>query len=118
AVGTNTEILGLQSSNTQVVDASGRRMIPGISDAHTHVLNESSFTYNIRWDGVPTLRHALGMLSQQAKRTPESHWVKVIGGWSPYQFEENRFPTISELNQAVPNHPLIVQYAYNRAFMN
>ena len=44
--------------------------------------------------------------------------MKVIGGWSPYQFEENRFPTLDELRQAVPNRPLIVQYAYNRAFMN
>jgi predicted amidohydrolase YtcJ len=44
--------------------------------------------------------------------------VKVIGGWSPYQFEEKRFPTLDELRRAVPNRPLIVQYAYNRAFMN
>src|SRR5206468_13075803 len=31
---------------------------------------------------------------------------------------ENRFPTIDELHNAVPNRPLIVQYAYNRAFLN
>ncbi len=42
----------------------------------------------------------------------------MIGGWSPYQFEEKRFPTMEELRRAVPNRPLIVQYAYNRAFMN
>lgn len=118
SVGTNAEILRLQSSSTKIIDAGSRRMIPGISDAHTHVLNESSFTYNVRWDGVPTLRRALTMLSEQAERTPEGHWVKVIGGWSPYQFEENRFPTMNELREAVPNRPLIVQYAYNRAFMN
>jgi predicted amidohydrolase YtcJ len=58
------------------------------------------------------------MLTEQAKRTPEGQWVKVIGGWSPYQFKENRFPTMDELRKAVPNRPLIVQYAYNRAFMN
>jgi predicted amidohydrolase YtcJ len=67
---------------------------------------------------VPTLRQALTMLSEQAKRTPEGQWVKVIGGWSPYQFEENRFPTLDELQKAVPDRPLIVQYAYNEAFLN
>jgi predicted amidohydrolase YtcJ len=118
SVGSDQEILGLKSTGTAVVDANGRRMIPGISDAHTHVLNESSYTYVLRWDGVPTLRRALAMLREQAARTPEGHWVKVIGGWSPYQFEENRFPTINELRQAVPNRPMIVQYAYNRAFLN
>jgi predicted amidohydrolase YtcJ len=118
SVGTDVEVLGLKNANTRVIDSRGRRLIPGIIDAHTHVLNESGYNYNVRWDGVPTLRRALAMLSEQAKRTPEGQWVKVIGGWSPYQFEENRFPTMDELRKAVPNRPFIVQYAYNRAFMN
>jgi predicted amidohydrolase YtcJ len=118
AVGTDAEILGLKSAKTRIVDSQSRRLIPGIIDAHTHVLNESGYTYNVRWDGVPSLRRALAMLSEQAKRTPEGQWVKVIGGWSPYQFEENRYPTLEELRKAVPNRPLIVQYAYNRAFLN
>jgi predicted amidohydrolase YtcJ len=118
SVGTDAEILELKTSSTQIIDAGGRRLIPGISDAHIHLLNESNFTFTVRWDGVRTLRRALSMLSEQAERTPEGQWVKVIGGWSPYQFEENRFPTMDELRKAVPNRPLIVQYAYNRAFMN
>ncbi|OZM83166.1 transcriptional regulator [Pseudonocardia sp. MH-G8] len=118
SVGSDAEILSLQNSETEVIDAHGRTLIPGIIDAHTHVLNESGYNYNVRWDGVPTLRIALAMLREQAGRTPGGHWVKAIGGWSPYQFEENRFPTMDELREAVPNHPLMVQYAYNRAFLN
>jgi hypothetical protein len=118
SVGPDTDILALKGPQTRTIDANGRRLIPGIIDAHTHVLNESGFNYNVRWDGVPTLRRALEMLREQAKRTPDGQWVKVIGGWSPYQFEENRFPTMDELRRAVPNRPLIVQYAYNRAFLN
>jgi predicted amidohydrolase YtcJ len=118
AVGTDAEVLGLKNANTRVIDSRGRRLIPGIIDAHTHVLNEGGYNYTLRWDGVPSLRLALAMLGEQAKRTPAGHWVKVIGGWSPYQFEENRFPTMDELRRAVPHRPLIVQYAYNRAFMN
>ena len=118
AVGTDAEILSLKDNNTRLIDAGGRRLIPGLNDAHVHVLNERSYNYNVRWDGVPTLQRALEMLSEQAKRTPEGQWVKVIGGWSPYQFKENRFPTMEELRKAVPDRPLIVQYAYNQAFLN
>ncbi|WP_426131518.1 amidohydrolase [Pararhizobium sp. PWRC1-1] len=118
AVGADEEILGLKGSATQMIDAGAHRVIPGINDAHMHLLNETSYTYNVRWDGVPTLRLALTMLKEQAERTPEGHWVKVIGGWSPYQFEEKRFPTMEELREAVPNRPLHVQYAYNRIFLN
>ena len=118
SVGTDAEVLSLKNANTRVIDSRGRRLIPGIIDAHTHVLNEGGYNYTLRWDGVPNLRQALAMLSEQAKRTPEGQWVKVIGGWSPYQFAENRFPTMDELRKAVPDRPLIVQYAYNRAFLN
>jgi len=118
SVGADADILGLRTSETKVIDAHSRRLIPGIIDAHIHVLNDSGYNYNIRWDGVPTLKRALTMLSEQAARTPKGQWVKVIGGWSPFQFEENRFPTLEELGKAVPDRPLIVQYAYNRAFLN
>lgn len=118
AVGNDAEILGLKDNNTKVIDAGGKRLVPGLNDAHIHILNERNYNYNVRWDGVPTLKRALEMLSEQAKRTPEGQWVKVIGGWSPYQFKENRFPTIEELKKAVPDRPLIVQYAYNQAFLN
>ena len=89
-----------------------------MNDAHTHILSERDFNYCVRWEGVPTLQRALEMLSEQAKRTPEGQFVKVIGGWSPYQFKENRFPTMEEINKAVPDRPVIVQYAYNQAFLN
>jgi predicted amidohydrolase YtcJ len=118
SVGSDVDILDLKNSNTEIIDARSRRLIPGIIDAHIHVLNDLAYSYNVRWDGVPTLREALAMLSEQAARTPKGQWVKVIGGWSPYQFEENRFPTLDELRSAVPDRPMIVQYAYNQAFLN
>src|SRR5258705_7557400 len=105
AVGSDAEILSLKGNNTKVIDAGGRRLIPGIDDSHTHVINEKTSNYNVRWEAVPTLKRALEMLSEQAKRTPKGQWVKVIGGWSPHQFEVRRLPTIQELNKAVPDRP-------------
>lgn len=118
AVGNDAEILALKDGHTKIIDADGKRLIPGLEDAHIHPLNERNFNYKVRWDGVPTLKRALEMLTEQAKRTPEGQWVKVTGGWSPYQFAENRQPTIDELSKAVSDRPLYIQYAYNRGYLN
>src|SRR6185295_12635345 len=50
AVGTDAEILNLKDNNTRLIDANGRRLIPGLNDAHTHILSERSFNYNVRWE--------------------------------------------------------------------
>src|SRR5712675_387299 len=52
AVGSDAEILSLKDNNTRLIDANGRRLIPGLNDAHTHILSERSFNYNVRWEGV------------------------------------------------------------------
>jgi predicted amidohydrolase YtcJ len=118
AVGSDEEILTLKNSKTRLIDAEGRRLIPGLEDSHMHPLNERNFNQKVRWDGVPTLKRALEMLTEQAARTPEGQWIKVTGAWSPYQFKEQRQPTIEELNKAVPDKLLWVQYAYNRIWLN
>lgn len=58
------------------------------------------------------------MLKEQADRTPEGQWVRVIGGWSPYQFEEKRMPTIEEINEATGDTPAFVLYLYSRGWLN
>jgi predicted amidohydrolase YtcJ len=66
-----------------------RAVLLGLIDSHLHATRGGRF-YNLelRWDGVPTLKQALGMVREQAKRTPKGEWVRVIGGWSSFQFKE------------------------------
>lgn len=117
--GTTEEILKLKSDSTKVIDAKGRTLIPGLNDSHLHLTRGGRF-YNaeLRWDGVKTLKRALEMLKEQAQRTPDGQWVRVIGGWSPYQFEEKRFPTPEEINEATGDVPAFVLYLYSRGWLN
>ncbi|MGY0560454.1 amidohydrolase [Luteimonas sp. A277] len=119
AVGDDADIAVRRGENTRVIDAGGRTVIPGLNDSHTHVVRGGRF-YNLelRWDGVDSLDRALGMVREQAGRTPEGQWVRVIGGWSPYQFQENRMPTVAELNQAAPDTPTVVIYLYSQGMIN
>ena len=104
---------------TRVVDAGGRRVIPGLNDSHIHAVRGGRF-YNLelRWDGVDSLQQGLRMIREQAQRTPKGHWVRVIGAWSPYQFKEKRMPTIAELNAASPDTPVFVLFLYSQGLLN
>ncbi|RZB15780.1 amidohydrolase [Streptomyces sp. F001] len=104
---------------TKVVDALGRRMVPGLNDAHLHVIRGGlNYVLELRWDGVPTLRQGLAMLREQAARTPKGQWVRVVGGWSAEQFTERRLPTVAELNAAAPDTPVFVLHLYQSAVLN
>src|ERR1043166_2993618 len=105
--------------DTKVIDLQGRRVIPGLNDSHMHIIRGGlSYNLELRWDGVPSLADALRMLKEQAQRTPPPQWVRVIGGWTEFQFAERRMPTLEEINQAAPDTPVFVMHLYDRAFLN
>ena len=119
AVGSDAAIQKWKGARTKIVDAEGRRLIPGLNDSHSHYLRGGiSFNYELRWDGVSTLAEGLAMIREQATRTPAGQWVRVVGGFTPWQFAEKRMPTPEELTAASPDRPVYVQYFYSVVVMN
>jgi len=119
AVGTDGDVLHRRGADTRVVDLGGRRAIPGLNDSHLHLIRGGlNYNLELRWDGVPSLADALRMLREQAKRTPAPQWVRVVGGWSEFQFAERRMPTLAEINAAAPDTPVFILHLYDRALLN
>jgi len=119
AIGGNDKILRLRGPATRVIDGRGRTVIPGLNDSHMHPIRGGlNYNLELRWDGVPSLADALRMLKEQAARTPAPQWVRVIGGWTEFQFDEGRMPTLDEINAAAPDTPVFVMHLYDRALLN
>jgi predicted amidohydrolase YtcJ len=119
AVGSDNEVLKLRGDRTQVIDARGRAVIPGLYDSHLHLIRGGlNYNMELRWDGVPSLADALRMLKEQAQRTPPPQWVRVVGGWTEFQFSQRRMPTLEEINAAAPDTPVFVLHLYDRALLN
>jgi predicted amidohydrolase YtcJ len=119
AVGDDATMAPLIGPVTRVVDALGRRVIPGLNDSHLHVIRGGrNYLLELRWDGVPSLAAGLAMLAEQAKRTPPGQWIRVVGGWSTEQMAEQRLPTVSELNAVSPDVPVFVLHLYQAAVLN
>ncbi|MDT3400962.1 amidohydrolase [Mucilaginibacter terrae] len=112
-------IKSYKNKATKLINAAGKTVIPGLNDSHMHAIREGlNFNMELRWDGVKTLKRAMEMLKEQAARTPDGAWIKVVGGWNEFQFAEKRQPTIEEINAAVPDKPVFITYLYGKAFLN
>jgi predicted amidohydrolase YtcJ len=104
AVGSNEEITAYRGDKTQVIDVKGRTVIPGLNDSHIYPIRSGlNYKIELRWDGVSLLADALRILKEQAQRMPPPQWVRVVGGWSEFQFKERRLPTLDEINAAAPD---------------
>src|SRR3954463_14634607 len=119
AVGSDNDVQSHRGPHTKVVDAGGRTVIPGLNDSHLHLIRGGlNYNMELRWDGVPSLADALRLLKEQAARTPPPQWVRVVGGWTEFQFAEHRMPTLDEINTVAPDTPVFLLHLYDRALLN
>ncbi len=119
AVGDERSVMAYRGSGTLVVNTKGRTVIPGLNDSHIHVIRGGlNYNLELRWDGVTSLADALSMLKRQAQRTVPPQWVRVVGGWSEFQFKERRMPTLGEINAVSPDVPVFILHLYDRALLN
>src|SRR5579859_6745662 len=119
ATGSDREVMRFRGERTKVIDLNKRTVIPGLNDSHLHLIRGGlNYNLELRWDGVPSLADGLRMLREQARRTPSGQWVRVVGGWSEFQFAERRMPTLDELNKAAPDTPVFILHLYDRALLN
>ncbi|MED1861008.1 amidohydrolase [Brevibacillus reuszeri] len=119
AVGSDSDIMQYKGPVTEVVDGNKRLLIPGLNDSHIHLIRGGlNYNLELRWDGVPSIADALRMLKKQVDRTPAPHWVRVVGGWTEFQFKERRMPTLDEINLIAPETPVFILNLYRQAFLN
>jgi len=112
-------VMPLAHNNTQIIDLLGRRVLPGLTDNHLHIIRGGlNFSLELRWDGVRSLSDAMAMLKRQVAVTPPPQWVRVVGGFAEHQFAEKRLPTIAELNMVAPDTPVFLLHLYDRAILN
>ncbi len=119
ATGSDADMLAMAGSQTELINAGKRRVIPGLNDSHTHLIRGGlSYNMELRWENVGSLADALEMLRIQAERTPAPQWVRVVGGWSEFQFRERRPPSLDEINKAAPDTPVFILHLYSSAMLN
>ncbi len=88
-----------------VVDARGRAVLPGLIDAHGHVMELGQQATAIDLSDTNSLAEALARVSRYSAAHPDARWL-LGRGWNQERWGLGRFPTAAELDGAVAGRPV------------
>lgn len=107
AVGSDEEILPLAGPVTRIVDLGGRRVLPGLTDAHFHFQSWALSRRELPLAGLSSRQAVQETLARRAAETPPGQWIKGQG-WNESDWPEPRLLTRHDLDEAAPDHPVIL----------
>ena len=112
ATGRSGPVRALAREGTQLVHLNGRRVLPGLIDAHLHGMRNAyhCFTQTVRLDLVTSRAAALSAYAAKAASLPAGRWIwTTAGGWNVNQLDNPAVFTFAELSAAAPQHPVWIQ---------
>ena len=122
AVGTRAEIEKLAGASTEVVDLEGKRVVPGLIDAHCHPVETlwmKEDWVDARFPDTPSVAVTLTKLAERAAKTKKGDWIFVACvSASENKFTEKRLPSKAELDHAAPHNPVILGNGTHMAIVN
>ena len=112
---------GRHGPNTKVIDLRGRTVVPGIIDNHNHiVLMGNRPGFHTPLENALSIQDVQKIYAARAAGLPNRDaWITTIGGFhtnhlyaTPGVSTSGRFPTIGELDAAVPNNPAFMMISF------
>jgi predicted amidohydrolase YtcJ len=109
AIGTNDEITTYRKPDTMVIDAEGKRVLPGFIEPHNHLISfgTSLLAVDVRTPPNRTITEIVDRLRQRASETPEGEWV-VGRGYDDTGVADMRHPNRDDLDKASTKHPIVI----------
>jgi predicted amidohydrolase YtcJ len=87
------------------IDGKGRTLLPGLIDAHGHVMSLGLNAIQLDLSDTKTLQEAQSRIAAYAAANPTPRWI-VGRGWNQEVWGLGRFPTAAELDSAVRDRPV------------
>ncbi len=106
-VGSAMEAMALKGATTTIVDANGRTIIPGMTDAHAHLYGLGVELRQVDLTGTKSYDEVIARVVARAATLPRG--TPVLGrGWDQNDWSDTRLPTNAALSAATPDHPVLL----------
>jgi len=108
AIGSDEEILGLRTPQSQISDLKLQTILPGFTDAHIHIWKVGNLmTYLLDLRGVKSIEEMQQMLLDYARKNPQHEWIQARG-FNEALFPDKRMPTKRDLDKVIADRPVCV----------
>ncbi|MEX0928694.1 MAG: amidohydrolase [Balneolales bacterium] len=87
------------------VNGRGHVLLPGMIDAHGHIMSLGFSRLTVNLAGTRSLEEALERVVHYAEQHPEAAWIQGRG-WNQTLWGENKFPVAADLDRAVGDRPV------------
>ncbi|SMO77441.1 amidohydrolase [Fodinibius sediminis] len=94
-----------QGAGPDIIDGRGQVMLPGLIDAHGHVMGLGFQQMNVDLTGTTSLDSTLQRVAAYSRQYPELSWIQGRG-WNQTRWNINRFPTAEELDDIENKRPV------------
>ncbi len=118
ALGSTTDIRAFAGPKTVVVDARGRRVVPGFHDSHLHLLGSGLRINQVALKDAADAAEFGKRLAAFDKQLPPGRWM-LGGDWDHDRAFAGRLPTAADIDQHVSDRPVFIRrYDGHMALVN
>jgi len=107
AVGKADMIAGYRGSNTKVMDAAGRLVLPGFVDCHIHFMDGALGLTRVDLNGADSIPEIQKRVKQYADSHPKETWIQGMG-WTYPTFGPTALPNKRILDDVVSDRPVFL----------
>jgi predicted amidohydrolase YtcJ len=98
------------------LDARGRTVVPGLIDAHAHVMALGEAALSLDLSGTASLTEMQAALRKYAADRPTPPWIRGRG-WNQERWGLGRFPTAADIDAVTPGRPVVLDRVDGHALL-
>lgn len=99
------DLLKQKYPDAKIIDGQGQAMLPGLHDAHGHVLSLANLKNEVDLMGVTSIEESLQIIQKFIDEHPQNTWI-LGRGWNQALWEGKKFPTFADLDKLKTDKPI------------